>query len=456
MLLTHRPSTRHFHIAGRNGTLLATLVVATAITAACSDSPTSTPAALGVSAPSGSLLAPAKAKPSHYAVRDLGTLGGSFSIAFDVNEAERVVGAATTSAGYQHAFRSHHGVMTDLGTLGGLNSQASGRDGQAELAILSDTRDDDPLHEDFCALHSGQICRAARWHSGVLTELPTLGGINSVALEINNRGEIIGASDDGTSDATCMPPQKTHFQAVVWAPKTGKAQKLPPLPGDEVGLALKNNDKGQVVGTSGLCSNTTFGGFGLGPHAVLWDHGSPINLGNLGEPEGVNVAADINSRGQVVGGAGVPGGSTHPFMWTKATGMRDLGLMSADPADASNTPYAINDHGQMVGASCDITLATCRGYIWQNGVMTDLNDLIPADSPLYLISPFGISNNGDIAGLALVISTGEVHAFVASPVSGKAGDNGPHGPGVHHRMTIPASVRKLFLHTFETGGHKSR
>jgi probable HAF family extracellular repeat protein len=158
----------------------------------------------------------------------------------------------------------------------------------------------------------------------------------------------------------------------------GVIHKLPPLAGDNVGVALRGNDQGQVAGTSGLCSNTQVGGFPLGPHAVLWDHGTPINLGSLGGT--VSVTAAVNDRGQVVGGAAAPDGSTHPFLWTRATGMRGLGLMSTDPADAANTPFQINDHGQMVGASCDITLATCRGYIWQNAVMTDINDLLPPDS----------------------------------------------------------------------------
>ena len=442
MSITPNLPTCPARIRGRRGTAFA-IVAAVIVTAigACSDAPTSLSTASAAS-PSASAGSPGGTTPSNYTVVDLGTLGGPFSIAFDVNNVGRVVGSALTSDGLQHAARWSQGTAMDLGTLGGLNSQASGRAENPDLAILSDTRDNDPLGEDFCALHSGQICRAALWHDGVLTELPTLGGINSAALEINGRGEIVGAAEDGTLDATCVAPQRSHFQAVVWG-ANGEIHKLPPLPGDEVGLALKNNDRGQVVGTSGMCSNTIFAGFALGPHAVLWDHGSPINLGNLGAPENVNVAADINNSGTVVGGASFPDGSTHPFMWTKATGIRDLGLMSADPADAANTPFSINDRGQMVGGSCDVTLATCRAYIWQDGVMTDLNDLVPADAPLYLISPFGINSDGTITGLAIVKSTGEAHAFLAVPVSGKSDDGAVHVQHASHRMSLPASARML-------------
>jgi probable HAF family extracellular repeat protein len=419
---------------------MAAAAVAAASVAACSEGPTSTrdPAA----APSGSLLAAAKAKPMHYTVIDLGTVDGPFSIAFDVNDETRVVGGTTVPGGAQHAFRWKNNKMHDLGTLGGLNSQASGRGERAELAILSDTRDADPLQEDFCGLHSGQICRAARWQHGALTELPTLGGVNSAALEINNRGEIVGASDDGTIDTACRPPQKSRFQAVVWSAKAEKPQKLPPLSGDEVALALKNNDNGQVVGTSGSCANTFLGGFALGPHAVLWDHGIPTNLGDLGAPDAVNVAADINNKGVVIGGASFPDGSTHPFMWTKATGMRDLGLMSTDPSDALNTPFAINDRGQMVGGSCDLTATTCRAYIWQDGSMTDLNDLVAADSPMYLLQPFSINNNGAIAGLAVVKSTGEAHAFLALPTSGAV----YHALRPAHPLALSAAVRSVLKH----------
>ncbi len=50
---------------------------------------------------------------------DLGTLGGSNSLAYGVNLAGQVVGYSETAAGEQHAFLWTKGVMTDLGLLGG-------------------------------------------------------------------------------------------------------------------------------------------------------------------------------------------------------------------------------------------------------------------------------------------------------------------------------------------------
>jgi hypothetical protein len=106
----------------------------------------------------------------------------------------------------------------------------------------------------------------------------------------------------------------------------------------------------------------------------------------------------------------------------------------------------------MVGASCDVTQATCRGYIWEDGVMTDINDLLPADSPLYVILPETINESGQIAGLAVVKSTGEVHAFIATPPRG-----GAHTPGSDHgkphRMVLSENVRAAIHAVFRKHGH---
>lgn len=366
---------------------------------------------------------------------------GSFSIGYDIDNAGRITGAASVSGGYQHGYFWQDGSVTDVGTLGAatLNSEAGGRGGGRLVAIMSEIAQTDPLNEDFCGFHTGAVCRAGVWKNGVMTPLPTLGGNNAAALTRNTRGEIVGLAEDGVLDNSCIPPQKSHFQAALWV--DGEIHRLAPLPGDEVAMAVRNNNSGQAVGTSGLCSNTGFGGTGFGPHAVLWDHGTPMNLGNLGDPQS-SFAATVNDKGEVFGAAGVPDGSMHAFRWTSASGMQDLGLMSADPSDAQNTPFSTNERGQMVGASCDVAFGACRGYLWQDGSYTDLNTLLPADSKLYVILPLSINDVGQITGLALDLETFEPRVFLATPVSGGASVAG--AARQNSRPPMPDKLRELF------------
>jgi hypothetical protein len=123
--------------------------------------------------------------------------------------------------------------------------------------------------------------------------------------------------------------------------------------------------------------------------------------------------------------------------------MEDLGLMSADPADAQNTPFQANDHGQMVGASCDAPFGNCRGYLWQDGAFFDINALIPENSNLFVILPFGINESGEIAGMAIDLETGAPHAFLATPVPGTHADIMSTARQRSTRPAIPAQLRSM-------------
>lgn len=69
---------------------------------------------------------------------------------------------------------------------------------------------------------------------------------------------------------------------------------------------------------------------------------------------------------------------------------------------------AINNRGQVVGTSCaDPFFDNCRAFLWQDGVMTDLNTLIPTSSSLSLVIANDITDRGEIVGFAIDQNTGD-------------------------------------------------
>jgi probable HAF family extracellular repeat protein len=372
-------------------------------------------------------IAIAQPAPS-YTITDLGTLGGTYSYAYGINNAGMVAGGAATSTQTggvnQTAFLWYGGHLIDLGTLDGpkkcptCNSEAGGPNAGGESALVSETSETDPNGEDFCAFGTHRQCLGAIWRNGTMTALPPLkGGHNSQAYWIDNRGQVAGLAENGISDPTCAsatPSQVLRFEAVIWGPN-GAIRELPPLPGDTVGFAFGINDKGQAVGVSGLCSNTSappVSPFSLEPHAVLWEKdGSPINLGSLGGT--FNVPASINDRGEVAGASrSSKDGNIHAFLWTRETGMKDLGIFPGTVVTAAGCCNTINNRGEVALLSAD-AMGNMRALLWKNGVMYDLNALIPAGSPWYLQATSSINDAGEIVGQGLI--NGEVHAFLATP-----------------------------------------
>jgi probable HAF family extracellular repeat protein len=373
------------------------------------------------------LAAPAQApNPSHYTVTDLGTLGGTYSYAYGINNAGVVAGGAATQTQTggvsETGFLWYAGQRINLGTLGGAacpdcSSEAGGPNASGESALISETAKADPNGEDFCGFGTHRQCLGAIWENGTLTSLRTLkGGHNGQAYWANNVGQVVGFAENGTPDSTCSsatPFQVLHFEAVKWGPNGG-IQELHPLQGDTVGFAFGINDNGEAVGTSGLCSNTSLPPVNSsGPHAVLWEKdGSATDLGSLGGAA-PNVATSINNRGEVVGASQFTDGTIHPFLWTRTTGMQDLGLPAGDFVSLAPCCNTINDRGQVVGFSFPGPLGSGRAILWQNKLPIDLNTLISKDSPWYLLDALSINDGGQIVGYGTI--NGNVHAFIATP-----------------------------------------
>ncbi|OGO41486.1 MAG: hypothetical protein A2W36_06810, partial [Chloroflexi bacterium RBG_16_58_14] len=82
--------------------------------------PTNTPIGMPSPTPTATLCS------YEYSVIDLGTLGGTWTRAGDINDFGQIVGRSETAIGDTRAFLWENGVMTDLGTLGGNTSGAGG------------------------------------------------------------------------------------------------------------------------------------------------------------------------------------------------------------------------------------------------------------------------------------------------------------------------------------------
>src|SRR4029077_2543547 len=168
-------------------------------------------------------------KHTHYLVKDLGTLGGTAGVAEGISDRGWVVGDANLAGDQSgHAFLSRDGVMTDLGTLGGMNSQEQWpvKDNRGLSVGSAETSAMDPFNEDFCGFDAnsgvpptGLICLGFLWRDGVMTALPTLGGNNAQADAVNNLGEEAGLAETATLDPRCVFPQVLDVEAVVWGPE---------------------------------------------------------------------------------------------------------------------------------------------------------------------------------------------------------------------------------------------
>jgi probable HAF family extracellular repeat protein len=178
----------------------------------------------------------------------------------------------------------------------------------------------------------------------------------------------------------------------------------------------------------------------------MWDHGSPIALGSLGG-KSVAAAASINNRSEVVGGSFLADEKTfNTYLWSPGAGMLDAGTVGNDLAAY---PVMINDGGQVVGSSCDTGLdGNCRAYVWQylgpdapRTAITDLNTLIPSESPYFLISANAINDAGEIVGLAVDTRTGAPHAFLATPTGSGVAPQMERSAGTTWR--VPEKARRL-------------
>jgi probable HAF family extracellular repeat protein len=159
-------------------------------------------------------------------------------------------------------------------------------------------------------------------------------------------------------------------------------------------------------------------------------HYQLIDMGTFGGPESrIDYAIPLNNMGmvsgnnrrQVVGQSDLPGDTTHhAFLWTQEGGMQDLGTLNGQPVSLA---FGINNQTQIVGIFEDFAGDNTTGFLWQDGVMTDLNTLIPPRSSLFIKEPVGINDREEIVGFGLLADGVTQRGFLLTPCD-------EHHPGV--------------------------
>ncbi len=299
-----------------------------------------------------------------YTAIDLGTLGGS-TTALGMNGLGQVVGY---SAG--HAFLYSNGVMKDLGTLGGISSQAYGINDagiiggnsftaqgyvnaflytSGALGNLGFSGSINSINNSGTAvgtLNGPAGFSAFQYSGGVMTDLGTFGGTDSTANGINSTGQIAGR-------LTLRGPNVTVFQAYIYS--GGTVTELGTL-GGRSSDARAINDSGQVAGSSDTANGSQ--------HAFLYSQGVMKDLGAIGGSGGLSYASAINNAGQVVG--------------------YDLGIFNG------STDY--------------------HAFLYSGGVMTDLNSLVALNAVLQFAN--GINDRGQI-----IAQASNSHAYLLTPLA---------------------------------------
>jgi probable HAF family extracellular repeat protein len=205
----------------------------------------------------------------------------------------------------------------------------------------------------------------------------------SESFALNDSTVVVGTSTDDS----------LAFRAFRWTKATGMVD-IGTLGGPGA-IAEGINNQGLIVGISSTAD--------LDVRGFLYDEVQLIDLGAFW-PGGISAAVDINESGQIVGYADLgPMRSepTHAVLWEPTPDGHVMIDLGAPEESWHSFAVAINNLGQIVGNARDPDVPGSPGdhpWIWEDGEMTLLEDLLPPDSGWVLWQVRDINDNGRITG----------------------------------------------------------
>ncbi len=317
-----------------------------------------------------------KTSASSYRITLIDAVARSYSYGRALNNDDQVVGDSYLNSGaQQHAFLFHKETNTALSPyFGELHSVANAINNHGLIAG-SHAIQTAPFEKRYDQAFMFDTANARR------VDLGTLGGKSSVAHDINDYNQIVGSSQctDNTEHAFLYDSKKNN--AILDLGTLGGLNSS----------AYGINALGQVVGYSSINAMDT--------HAFIYDNGIMQSLNTLGGS--CSFAYAINDYGVVVGSAYDSHDNEHAFLYHASNRpcMKDLGTLGGLVSVAND----VNNHEQIVGYSFLSDNTDAHAFLYEQGVMTDLNQLLDPNTinnGWTLHEALAINDNGTIVGIA--------------------------------------------------------
>ncbi|MBW4510514.1 MAG: hypothetical protein KME64_28960 [Scytonematopsis contorta HA4267-MV1] len=344
----------------------------------------------------GSLSTNANGSVNAASINDFGQIAGRYDTGATFTNQNATTGVVNANNLVRQGFIWENGTQTAITSTGVKNGQSNfGAANGATVTLLTpnvntisnrgvilgtadEVRQPNPLATD----------RALVWQkdgSNYKLTINDFGGIESYSLDTNNSNQIVGRNILASG-----------YEKTIYI-ENGVVKELSTFGGDG-GTARGINNKGQIIGyvDSDGALNDTFVNT-----AVIWEKDAAgkyqlKNLGTFGYDQAT--LRDINDAGSIIGstssGSGTTATST-PFILRndEFTALGSLG-------GKTGSVNGLNEFNQVVGAS-QIGSGTNHAYVWNEGVMGDLNNLVTSPityngAAVTLTSAAGINNFGDI------------------------------------------------------------